>query len=74
MDIRRGEIAEKLVLRHKAMMATRAFLDREGFLEVNTPILGRSTPEGARDYLVPSRIYPAIFMLSLNLLRSLNNS
>lgn len=61
LDIRRGEIAEKLVLRHKAMMATRAFLDREGFLEVNTPILGRSTPEGARDYLVPSRIYPGNF-------------
>ncbi|MDN3508583.1 MAG: aspartate--tRNA ligase [Candidatus Neptunochlamydia sp.] len=61
LDIRRGEIAEKLAMRHKAMMATRTFLDREGFLEVNTPILGRSTPEGARDYLVPSRIYPGNF-------------
>lgn len=61
LDIRRGEIAEKLVMRHKAMMATRTFLDRAGFLEVNTPILGRSTPEGARDYLVPSRIYPGNF-------------
>lgn len=61
LDLRRGEIGSKLALRHKAMMATRNFLDQEGFLEVNTPILGRSTPEGARDYLVPSRIYPGNF-------------
>ncbi|MDJ0651404.1 MAG: aspartate--tRNA ligase [Simkaniaceae bacterium] len=61
LDIRRVEIASKLVMRHKVLMATRTFLDREGFLEVNTPILGRSTPEGARDYLVPSRVYPGNF-------------
>lgn len=61
LDLRREEIGSKLVLRHKAMMTTRNFLDREAFLEVNTPILGRSTPEGARDYLVPSRIYPGNF-------------
>ncbi len=61
LDIRRGNVTEKLVMRHKAMMATRTFLDSQGFLEVNTPILGRSTPEGARDYLVPSRIYPGNF-------------
>ncbi len=61
LDIRRGNITEKLVMRHRAMMATRTFLDSQGFLEVSTPILGRSTPEGARDYLVPSRIYPGNF-------------
>lgn len=61
LDIRRGDVAEKLKVRHRAMMATRTFLDEEGFLEINTPILGRSTPEGARDYLVPSRIYPGNF-------------
>lgn len=61
LDIRRGDISEKLVMRHKAMMTTRTFFGEEGFIEVNTPILGRSTPEGARDYLVPSRIYPGNF-------------
>ena len=61
LDFRRGEISEKLSMRHKAMMATRTFLDSQGFLEINTPILGRSTPEGARDYLVPSRVYPGNF-------------
>ncbi|MEM8727288.1 MAG: aspartate--tRNA ligase [Chlamydiota bacterium] len=61
LDMRREEIVEKIAMRHKAMMATRTFLDRAGFLEVNTPILSRSTPEGARDYLVPSRIYPGNF-------------
>lgn len=61
LDIRRGAVMENLVLRHKAMLLTRNFLDRHRFLEINTPILGRSTPEGARDYLVPSRIYPGKF-------------
>lgn len=61
LDIRRGHIAEKLVQRHKAMMAARKFLDAQGFLEITTPILGKSTPEGARDYLVPSRIYHGEF-------------
>lgn len=61
LDIRRGNITEKLKMRHLAMMATRTFFDREGFLEITTPVLGRSTPEGARDYLVPSRIYPGNF-------------
>ncbi|MCB1116518.1 MAG: aspartate--tRNA ligase, partial [Chlamydiia bacterium] len=61
LDLRRAEIHTKLALRHKAMMASRNFLDEEGFLEITTPILGRSTPEGARDYLVPSRIYPGNF-------------
>jgi len=61
LDIRRGKIAKNLVNRHKVMMATRNFLDKEGFLEISTPILGKSTPEGARDYLVPSRVYPGNF-------------
>lgn len=61
LDIRRGEIAENLVTRHKLCMAARRCLDSEGFLEIQTPILGRSTPEGARDYLVPSRVHPGSF-------------
>lgn len=61
LDIRRGDIANKLIVRHKAMLATRKFLDAQGFLEIATPILGKSTPEGARDYLVPSRTHPGSF-------------
>lgn len=61
LDIRRGEIAQKLIQRHRAMLATRTYLDKHGFLEIATPILGKSTPEGARDYLVPSRVYPGNF-------------
>ncbi|NGX50872.1 MAG: Aspartate--tRNA(Asp/Asn) ligase [Chlamydiae bacterium] len=61
LDLRRGPILEKLEMRHKAMVATRQFFDSQGFLEITTPILARSTPEGARDYLVPSRIYPGNF-------------
>lgn len=61
LDIRRGDIAHKLVKRHQAMMAARNYLDKQGFLEITTPILGKSTPEGARDYLVPSRIYHGNF-------------
>lgn len=61
LDIRRGDIAQKLIQRHKVMMAARTFMDQKGFLEISTPILGKSTPEGARDYLVPSRIYPGSF-------------
>jgi len=61
LDMRRGPIANKLITRHKAMMSARNYLDRKGFLEITTPILGKSTPEGARDYLIPSRIYPGNF-------------
>lgn len=61
LDIRRGNIVKKLITRHVIMLATRQYLDQHGFLEITTPILGRSTPEGARDYLVPSRIYPGTF-------------
>ncbi len=61
LDIRRGPISNNLIVRHKAMMAIRKTLDSQGFLEITTPILGKSTPEGARDYLVPSRIYIGSF-------------
>ncbi len=56
LDIRRNTIKEKLIIRHKIMAATREFLDGEDFVEVETPVLCKSTPEGARDYLVPSRV------------------
>jgi aspartyl-tRNA synthetase len=61
IDIRRKEIFQKIKMRHLAMLETRNFFSENGFLEVNTPILCKSTPEGARDYLVPSRIYPGNF-------------
>ncbi|MBQ3468677.1 MAG: aspartate--tRNA ligase [Bacilli bacterium] len=56
LDLRRNELKEKLITRHKITMAVRNFLSDNGFLEVETPILCKSTPEGARDYLVPSRV------------------
>jgi aspartyl-tRNA synthetase len=61
LDIRRGDIAKKLVLRHQVMLTTRNYMSQHGFLEITTPILAKSTPEGARDYLVPSRVYPGNF-------------
>ncbi|NGX53225.1 MAG: Aspartate--tRNA(Asp/Asn) ligase, partial [Candidatus Anoxychlamydiales bacterium] len=61
LDIRRKPILDKLKIRHLAMLETRNFFSENGFLEINTPILGKSTPEGARDYLVPSRVYPGNF-------------
>ncbi len=56
LDLRRQSLHDTLEIRHKVTMSTRNFLDREGFLEIETPILCKSTPEGARDYLVPSRV------------------
>lgn len=61
LDMRRGELIRRLEKRHKLALATRNYLDGQGFQEVMTPILAKSTPEGARDYLVPSRIYPGHF-------------
>lgn len=61
LDIRRGEVANRLVMRHKLMQATRNLLSDEGFCEITTPVLGKSTPEGARDFLVPSRNFPGTF-------------
>lgn len=61
LDLRRGPLAAHLRLRHKAMLAARNYFDTEGFVEIQTPILAKSTPEGARDYLVPSRVTPGAF-------------
>lgn len=61
LDIRRGDVMDKLIVRHKTTMATRRYMDGLGFLEIGTPFLAKSTPEGARDYLVPSRVYPGTF-------------
>ena len=61
MDLRRPEIQEKLILRSRITNAVRNFLDGEGFLDIESPILTRATPEGARDYLVPSRTHPGQF-------------
>ncbi len=61
LDLRRPVVRKKLQLRHRMMQETRKFMDGEGFMEVETPVLIKSTPEGARDFVVPSRINPGEF-------------
>ncbi|MDQ3427463.1 MAG: OB-fold nucleic acid binding domain-containing protein, partial [Gemmatimonadota bacterium] len=61
LDLRRPELQRNLVLRHRLMQVTRRYFDAHGFLEIETPILTKPTPEGARDYLVPSRVHRGEF-------------
>ena len=61
LDFRRPAMFETLKMRHQTTKAIRDFLDDEGFLDIETPILTKSTPEGARDYLVPSRVHEGEF-------------
>ena len=61
LDLRRPKMRDMLVMRHQAVKFIRDFLSERGFLDIETPILIKSTPEGARDYLVPSRLYPGKF-------------
>lgn len=61
LDLRRNVIREKLQLRHRMMQETRSYMDKQQFIEVETPVLIKSTPEGARDFVVPSRVNPGEF-------------
>ena len=61
LDLRRPEMQQRLILRHRVIKMMRNYMDSLGFVEVETPVLIKSTPEGARDYLVPARLYPGRF-------------
>ena len=61
LELRRPDLQRNLIMKSRVMQLTRSFFTNEGFLEIETPMLGKSTPEGARDYLVPSRVHPGCF-------------
>ena len=61
LDLRRPELQSALFMRHRIVKLVRDYFDRHGFIEIETPVLIKSTPEGARDYLVPSRVHPGKF-------------
>ena len=65
LDLRRPQMQYNLRLRYKVAMEVRKYLDAQGFIDIETPMLGKSTPEGARDYLVPSRVNPGHFFAQI---------
>ena len=73
IDLRRPRMQENILIRHEVKKAIRNYLDDHGFIDIETPYLTKSTPEGARDYLVPSRVHQGKFLLYRNLHSYLNN-
>ena len=73
LDLRRSRMQKNIMLRHKTIKFIRDYLDQQGFLEIETPMMIKSTPEGARDYVVPSRVQPGKFF-ALRRARSSSNS
>ena len=73
LDLRSERMQKNLQMRHEVIKFMRDFLDKKKFVEITTPILTKSSPEGARDFIVPSRTHPGKFMLCLNRRSSINN-